>query len=242
VVSIPPGHGERTRILFVPDQVLVSALDPSFLQGRSIAIRGVETVADALGIVSSWRPHLVVFRNQLEADAAAHFCRALAADANAQGTKLLMVTEALQDVDFAELADAGADAHLISPVEPPQLLATISELLLLEQRRANRAPVHTRVHTEGFEHDADTLETSTSIAFDLGEDGMVVEATRHLGLGAPGRVSFSVPGSAERLILHARVRAAIDEVRLRYAIEFLELGTAQRALIRRYVESRRKAA
>jgi DNA-binding response OmpR family regulator len=242
VASIPPGQGERTRILFVPDQVLVSALDPSFLQGRSIAIRGVDSVAQALAVVTSWRPHLIVFRNQLEADAAAHFCRALAADVDARETKLLMVTEALQDVDFTELAEAGADAHLVSPVEPAQLLATISELLSLEQRRATRAPIHMRVHTEGFEHDADTIETSTSTAFDLGEDGMVIQSTRHLALGAPGRVHFSVPGASERLTLAARVRAAIDEVRLRYVIEFLQLSAAQRSQIRRYVDSRRKAA
>lgn len=241
MVSVPPGPGERIRVLFVPDEVLAAALGSGFLQRRSVAFRSAHTTAHALAIVASWRPQLVVFRNQLEAAAAANFCRAFAGETKGQGSKLLMITEALQDADFGELASAGADAHLVSPVEPPQLLATIAELLALDRRAGPRVRVDALLHTEGFdaEHASDAALGS---ALYVSEDGLVVESHRHLALDASGRLHFFLPGAPERLSITARVRASIDEIRLRYALEFTDLAPQHRAVIRRYVESQRLPA
>ena len=242
MVSVPPGPGERTRILFVPDEVLAAALGSSFLQRRSVAFRSAHTTAHALAIVASWRPQLVVFRNQLEPAAAAHFCRAFAADTSGQASKLLMITEALQDADFAELASLGADAHLVSPVEPAQLLATIAELLALDRRAGPRARVDSLVHTEGFDGEHASVDAALGSALYVNEDGMVIESNRHLALDACGRVHFFLPGVPDRLSVNARVRASIDEIRLRFAIEFTDLAPQHRAAIRRYVESQRLPA
>jgi CheY-like chemotaxis protein len=242
VVSVAPGSGDRTRILFVPDEVLAGALRSSFLQHRSVALRSVHNPSHALAVAASWRPQLVVFRSQLEAAAAAHFCRALIADAGTHGCKLLLITEALQDADFAELAAAGADAHLVSPVEPPQLLATIAELLALDRRAGPRVPVEALIHTEGFDADGASVDATLSSALCVSEDGMVLESSRHLALDARGRLHFFLPSAPERLSVQARVRAAIDEIRLRYAVEFADLAPQHRAAIRRYVELRRAAA
>jgi CheY-like chemotaxis protein len=242
VVSVPPVSGERTRILFVPDEVLTAALGSSFAQRRSVAFRSAQSAAQALAVVATWRPQLIVFRNQLEAAAAAQFCRALVSDGSAHGAKLLMITEALQDGDFGELASAGADAHLVSPVDPAQLHATIGELLTVKRRAGARVPIDALVHTEGFESDGGSVDAALGAALWLNEDGMVIEANRHLALDARGRLHFFLPGTAERLSVTARVRASIDEIRLRYALEFADLAPQHRAAIRRYVEARRVAA
>jgi DNA-binding response OmpR family regulator len=242
VVSVPPGHGERTRILFVPDEVMAAALGSGFLQRRSVAFRSAHSTAHALAIVSSWRPQLVVFRNQLEATAATHFCRAFAADAKSHGSKLLMITEALQDADFSELASAGADAHLVSPVDPPQLLATIAELLALDRSAAPRVRVDALLHTEGFDGESASVDAALGAALYVSEDTLVIESHRHLALDARGRLHFFLPGAPERLSVNARVRASIDEIRLRYVLELADLAPQHRAAIRRYVESQRVPA
>jgi CheY-like chemotaxis protein len=242
VVSVPPGPGERIRILFVPDEVVAAALGSGFLQRRSVAFRSAHSTAHALAIVASWRPQLVVFRNQLEAAAAAHFCRPFAADMKGHGGKLVMITEALQDADFGELASAGADAHLVSPVDPAQLLATIAELLALDQRSGPRVRIDALIHTEGFDEESSSVDGALGSALYISEDGLVIESSRHLALDARGRVHFFVPGAPERLSANARVRAAIDEIRLRYALEFSDLAPQYRAVIRRYVESQRVPA
>lgn len=226
----------------MPDEVLVTTLGGSFLQRRSVAIRSVDDAHHALAIVASWRPHLVVFRNQLEAAAAAQFCRTLVTDAAPHGTKLLMITETLHDSDFSDLATAGAHAHLVSPVEPAQLLATIAEMLGLDQRKAERVAVEALVHTEGFDPEGAAVDATLSSALCVSEEGMLIESSRHLALEARGRVQFFLPGAHERLSVEARVRAAIDEVRLHYALEFTDLAPQYRAAIRRYVESQREAA
>jgi hypothetical protein len=76
----------------------------------------------------------------------------------------------------------------------------------------------------------------------LSEDGMLLEANRQLGIGARGRLLFFLPGQAERLAIEARVRAAVDELRLLYVVEFIDLAPQHRTLIRRYVESQQEAA
>lgn len=240
MVLVSPAH-ERTRILLVPDEVL-AALDSRFLQRRNLTLRSALSPGHALALVASWRPQLVVFRNQLEAVAAAEFCRTLLAEAAPHGSKLLMITEALHDMDLGELLSIGADAHLVSPVESAQLLATISELLALERQAISRAALDALVHTEGFEPEGTSVDATLSSALQVSEDGMLIESNRQLALDARGRLHFFLPGVSERLSVQARVRAALDELRLRYALEFADLAPQHRAAIRGYVASRRAAA
>ena len=157
MVLVPAAHGERTRILFVPDEVLAAALDSRFLQRRNLTLRSALSPAHALAVLASWRPQLVVFRNQLQPAAAVGFCRTLRAEASAHPCKLLMITEALHDGDLGELAGAGADAHLFSPVEPAQMLATMAELLTSD-RHAARATLDALVHTEAIEYDGASVD------------------------------------------------------------------------------------
>lgn len=237
--SNAPVRQEPTRILFVPAELLAPELGHTFLDRDSLEVRTAAGYRDALRHAASWAPHLIVLRSEIEDHEAFEFCRAVHARLRKPTPKLLMLTERLHT---AAQPDVACDAHLVSPVGADQLLATIAELLDLALRRAGRAPLDVLVHTEGFADDATAVDASLSSGLNLSEDSMLIEAGRHLRIGARGSLQFFLPGITERMTVDARVRVAVDEVRLLYVVEFVDLAPQHRALIRRYVESQSVAA
>jgi hypothetical protein len=232
----PQAEG-RSRILFIPAELLRNTLgEPARLQGE-LETRCAASWAEALALCTHFRPHLIVLRSELGGVGSAAFCRA--ARAQAHGAKLLLITERLN----AEIeADVPCDAHLISPVAKDQLRRAIADLLAHDERSEARTPLDVLVHTEGFSADAVVVDATLSNGVRVSENGMLIEASRQLALDAQGQLLFFLPDLAERLSVTARVRTAVDELRLLYWLEFLDLAPQHRALIRRYVESHEEAA
>ncbi len=240
VSSDRPNSGERTRILVLPDGLLGPELGESFLDRRSLSLRSAGDVAEALAIAELWRPNLVVFSAELRAEVGSFFA-GLRGNGRREPPKLLMVTDRLHEHQ-ALVADAACDAHLVSPLDVDQLLSTIAELLGIERRSCERVPIDVLVHTEGFVGEGAAVDSGLASTLSLCEESILVEASRQLVLHARGRLQFFLPGSAERLSLEGIVRVSVDEVRLIYVIELVDLAPQHRALIRRYVESQREAA
>jgi hypothetical protein len=217
-------------------------LDPepgeSFLDRASLTLRSAPGLDEALVLAGGWSPHLIVLHGKPQTDEARMFC------ANVRALRpvprLLLVTEHLPG-DTHDPTEVPCDAHLVSPVAFEQLLSTIAELVDVRRRRHERVPLDVLVHTEGFAFDQ-AVDATLSTGVNLSEDGMLVEANRQLGIGARGRLLFFLPDQAERLSIEARVRAAVDELRLLYVMEFIDLPPQHRTLIRRYIESQREAA
>jgi DNA-binding response OmpR family regulator len=220
-------------MLVVPDDFLAAELGESFLDRGSFGVRVAATAEQALTIARLARPSLVVFRDAVPDMELAPFCRELR---KACSAKLLMLTEQIGDPALSH-AEELCDAHLISPVETSQLLATIAELLDVAQRRSRRVPLEVLVHTEGFVDANEAVDTTLANAINISEDGMRLEASRPFGLGSRGQVQFFLPDGTERLALDAVVRVAVDEVRLTYALEFVDLAPQHRTAIRGYVAS-----
>jgi hypothetical protein len=181
----------------------------------------------------------VVLRSRLGTTPVSMFCRSLKRDGQQQGPKIIMLTDHIGH-SMDDATEAAADAHLVSPVEQEQLLSTIAILLGVKQRRAQRVPLEVLVHTEGFVKDG-AVDSTLANAVSLSEDGMVIESNCHLGLGSQGQLQFFLPGFGERLALSGVIRLAVDEVRLLYAVEFVDLAPQHRTEIRRYLQSRAEA-
>jgi DNA-binding response OmpR family regulator len=239
VASESPASGERIRIriLIVPDGLLGAELGESFLDRQSLSVRTAKDTTQGLSMAELWRPHLIVFRSNPREDAERF--GVLKSIAGEPAPKLIMVTDRLQGTEAP--ADAACDAHLVSPLDVDQLLSTIAELIDLPRRRCERVPIDVLVHTEGFASGTEPDATLSS-ALAVSEEGMLLEASRQLSLGERGQVQFFLPGSAERLTLEGCVRVAVDEIRLIYVLEFVDLAPQHRAQIRRYVDSQREAA
>ena len=207
----------------------------SFLDRSSLEVRKVTDNAVALATVALWQPHLIVFRADPSGEEAWRFCHTLKTEP--RGTlmpKLLMVTDQVL-LAQQQAFETAYDAHLISPVDVEQLLYTMAEILNIPRRVRPRVPLDVLVHTEGFAEPGLTVDAMLANSLTVSEDGMLLEAGRQLSRGTRGRVQFFLPGSEERITLQATVHAAVDEVRLIYVMEFVDLQPQHRALIRRHV-------
>jgi DNA-binding response OmpR family regulator len=221
-------------LLLVPDDVLTGEMRESFLDRGSFTVRMASTAREALDMAGLWRPSLVLFKSDLGDISMPEFCRELRARCENTETKLLMLTDQIgADLQHTDRADY--DAHLISPVEPRQLLHTIATLLDVRQRRAPRASLEVLVRTEGFLESVSAEDDSLATSVNVSENGMLLEAKLLLKVGSRGRLYFYLPGSTERVSVSGVVRTVMDEVRLHYAVEFLDLAEHQREMVRQYV-------
>jgi CheY-like chemotaxis protein len=237
VISELPRADDLTRVLIAPTNLIRS--DGSFLKRKTISVHMVNDNAQALLAAERWLPHLIVFRADATGEEAWQFCRVLKLEARDPAPKLLMVTDQVL-LDRQQAFEAAYDAHLISPISEGQLLSTMAELLDIKERRMPRVPLDVLVHTEGFESGG-AVDVSLCNALAVSEESMMLEASRQLGVGTRGRLLFFLPGSEERLSLDSLVRVAVDEVRLIYVIEFVDLPPQHRTQIRRYVAAKKAA-
>jgi CheY-like chemotaxis protein len=234
-LAVPP-RLTGNRVLIVPDDLLSNELGGTLLDRQSLKVRAASTAREAIAINAAWQPSLIVMRSRVNGEPVNALCQTLLRGRQAGPPHLVLVTDSVGE-QMGEAADAMCDAHLVSPVELPQLLSTIAELLQLKARRSMRAPIDALVHTEGFAADKDApVDAGPGNALNVSEDGMLLESARPLAVGATGRLLFFLPGTSERLVLQGVVRMAVDEVRLWFAIELVDLAPQHRALIRRYVE------
>jgi DNA-binding response OmpR family regulator len=232
---------ELVRILFVPGDLLDSERAGTLLARSMLEVQEAASFAHAWVLAAQSPLALIVLRSKLGGESASEFCRRVRVEWGARAPKLLMITDLVDDLPSDD-ADLACDAHLVSPVRGPQLLSTIAELLDLQERRHARAPLDVLVHTEGFAHDDVAVDATLSTGITLSEEGMLIEASRQLGIGTRGCLQFFLPEQSIRLTVEARVRVAVNEMRLLYMIEFVDLAPQHRALIRRYIGSQREAA
>jgi CheY-like chemotaxis protein len=230
-VSQDPGV---RKILIVPDPLAIE-LGTSFLDRRSFAIRVASHAESAIGFAVTWCPNLILFSSQLPGLSAVEFCRQIRANEQLASVRLVMLTDQLTGAPLDDLIHAKCDAHLIQPVAEEDLLHTIGALLNVRVRRGRRVAVEllARVH-EGAPDAPGPIVLANILS--LGETGLLLEAERHLTIGAIDRVSFSLPSGGEPVCVSGLVLVA-DELQLRYAMEFVSNDDGVLEQIREFVTS-----
>lgn len=117
------------RILIADDEPAI-AVSLQFLFGNA----GYETQTardgvDALRMAGDFAPHLIVLDLMLPRLSGLEVCRALRADPQHAGTKVLMLTARGGTADFASGQAAGVHAYQVKPFSTKELLALVRRLL-----------------------------------------------------------------------------------------------------------------
>jgi CheY-like chemotaxis protein len=222
------------RILIVPPTLVQGELGSSFLDRAALRVRTAATGAEALGISRAWAPALIIIGSRLTDTTAAELATRIRREVDPD-IKLLMLTDLLESATADD--EVEPDGHLIEPVDPPDLLAAVAELLGVDARRSPRVAVRILARLAGvFEEPA--RESGLANLLSLSEKGALVEAPGQLRLGAEGTLQFVIPQSGVRLTLPIRPRVLIDEIRLHYGTEFVALDEESRGHLRALVAAR----
>jgi hypothetical protein len=146
---------------------------------------------------------------------AAEFCVRLG-ERMGEMPQLLMISRdgaALED----EALSAKVDAHLVSPVEPLELLDALMLLLEYGSDRRPRVAMSALVHLRGFAGPGPSGE-SMAMARELSERTLRVETTEPLPVDASGVVRLFLPGASLPLDLGAWVLLCLDPPRMHYLL------------------------
>jgi two-component system phosphate regulon response regulator PhoB len=119
-----------TRLLIVEDQPEIRMLIQMALEFENFEIHEAADGDAALALLPTLQPDLVLLdvlmpgsRNGLDV------CRAIKTDAGLRGTRVAMLSARSQPSDRQAGLAAGADAYLVKPFSPNELLRLIGKLL-----------------------------------------------------------------------------------------------------------------
>ncbi len=119
-----------TRLLIVEDQPEIRMLIQMALEFENFEMHEAPDGDAALALLPTLQPDLVLLdvlmpgsRNGLDV------CRAIKADAALAGTRVVMLSARSQPSDRQAGLAAGADAYLVKPFSPNELLRLIGKLL-----------------------------------------------------------------------------------------------------------------
>ncbi|RUT09705.1 hypothetical protein DSM106972_002000 [Dulcicalothrix desertica PCC 7102] len=128
----------QVTILYVDDNEANRYIVSRILQNANFTVVEAATGATGLKAVAEYQPALVILDVQLPDFSGFEVCRQIKANPETAFIPVLHLSATfVQSQDKAEGLDSGADAYLIQPVEPIELLATVRSLLRI--RRAEEA-------------------------------------------------------------------------------------------------------
>ncbi|PHM06284.1 hybrid sensor histidine kinase/response regulator, partial [Nostoc sp. 'Peltigera malacea cyanobiont' DB3992] len=128
----------RITILHVDDNEANRYVVNRILQNAGFSVVEAATGTTGLEAVANFQPDLVILDVQLPDISGFEVCRQIKANPETAFIPVLHLSASfVQSQDKAEGLDSGADAYLVQPVEPIELLATLRSLLRI--RRAEEA-------------------------------------------------------------------------------------------------------
>lgn len=118
------------KILIVDDQADLRKLIRLTLLGQGYELMEASDGEEAVRRTREWRPDLLIL-DVMMPGALDGFgvCEVLRADPALRGTLIMMVTARAQQSDLRQGESAGADAYLVKPFSPAELLGGVEFLL-----------------------------------------------------------------------------------------------------------------
>jgi CheY-like chemotaxis protein len=162
---------ERVAILNVDDYEPGRYARSQLLRSFGFEVREAKTGAEALSVVATQPPALVILDVNLPDISGFEVCRRLKESATTATLPVLQVTATYTGaMDKVLGLEGGADAYLTEPVEPPVLLATLHALL-----RMKRAEEAQRVSARQWQATFDALSDGVAL---LDIDGVIVRCNQ----------------------------------------------------------------
>jgi len=118
------------RILIVDDRTELRQLVRMTLEGGRYELYEAASGREAIECTRSLRPHLVILDVMMpgEIDGLAA-CTAIKSDPDLDGVRVVLLTARGQQRDLERGLAAGADAYVVKPFSPAELLDRVEELL-----------------------------------------------------------------------------------------------------------------
>jgi DNA-binding response OmpR family regulator len=221
--------------IIIAERILSSLNSADSLIGRGgITVFPARSSEEILSLHREQKADLIITELSLPMMGGAKLCTSIRSDEATKEVSIIMAYEGTEQ-PLPLCRTTGANAMVEQPIEPAQLYARVSELLIVPPRKAMRVPL--RITVTGRTSDASFSALSENISI----SGMLLETAFRLQPNDRLLCSFLL-GHNEVKVEARVVRADVSiPGRLRYGIKFLNIDTKTLIIIEQFTGARRKS-
>ncbi|HET9254836.1 MAG TPA: fused response regulator/phosphatase [Pseudonocardiaceae bacterium] len=198
-----PAEEERATILVVDDTTASRYISGSWLRRRGHRVIEAGTGAEALAILAATEVDLVLLDVGLPDMSGFDVCQRIKNDPALAQPVIHLSATAIRGADRAQGLTRGADAYLTEPVEPDELLATVTSLLRYYRARA------------AAERLADQLTKLSTVTLAMNSATSITELTSAIAAGTAsvlGAPAVALVGEPDGTLRRALVADPLDNV------------------------------
>ncbi len=138
------------RILIADDDPLGTELLEAYLGESEYDLRTAGDGEQALQLVASWKPDLILLDVMMPRISGFEVCKSLRSDPATRDISILMITALDQPSDMDRAVEAGTDDFISKPINKTELLLRVRSLLRSRQNQLGLD--RTLAYIEGVEH------------------------------------------------------------------------------------------
>jgi two-component system, cell cycle response regulator len=187
------------KILLVDDVKMLREIQKGLLSSSPVQVLTAGDGREALAIIRTELPNLVVMDNHMPNMDGVTCCREIKADPLLRHIPVIMVTNAVKPLECEEYTAAGVDDWLSKPIDGKLFLSTLRRHLPTIDRRGTRVPLCAAVTVR----DNDGVHAGRSQNIRL--NGILITSGFHPSPGTEVRFEFVLPGSAAPTQVRGRV-------------------------------------
>lgn len=230
------------KVLLVDDTKLFLELEKNFLRLSPVQILTASSGEEALEVMRKERPDLVFLDVHMPGMGGIACCGQIKSDPSLRSTPVVMVTSSgrLEDVELCRVA--GCDGYVTKPIDRREFLDKARVHLKSVDRRETRIPFKAPIN---FQVDGQSL---SGMSADLSCGGIYVACGNGLKEKQEIRLEIALAGPGDPPV-RARGIVAWDNGQERrrkpslpagFGVEFVDMKEGDSALLRSFIEHRRK--
>lgn len=238
----------RRKVLLADDSDSFLELEGSFFESEEVDILTARSGDEALRVIRSERPDLVLIDESMPGLLGHEVCGAVKGDAALRDIPVVIVTAATGPEALDACMASGCDGYLGKPVDRGSVRAIADRFLDTRGRR----PMRMLVRISHAELDIDmTPDFFFGYTVDISDGGMLVETPEAVKAAEALDLQFFLPSSSQKVATRGRVVRVTERPAEASAppssgrdvgIEFVSTTSADRDLIRDFLTRRDRTA
>lgn len=219
------------KILLASASKAFLARNRDLLARKDIRLETTHSGAEAIRLHKEQQFDLILSELRLEDIGGDSLCSLVRSEESSTKVAVILICHDNPD-EHARVGQSGADAKIIRPVQPDQIIDAVGSLLGMQIGRVKRALFTVRVLSKKGE-----VEFSC-VSIDISVSGIFLETEYSLDLGDRIVCQFTLPGASQIVVEGDVVRSVKTlESTYKYGVQFVGLPFASRKEIERYVAS-----
>lgn len=227
------------KVLIVDDSKLTVNFERDALSRADCDIRVASTGKEALDLVSTFRPDMVILDLYMPVMSGDECCRAIKSDPSSKHITVVMTTSVDREEDRERCLAAGCDDFLAKPFSEVDLLKAAERSSNIIVREFVRLPMFLDVYfgVEG--------KVYKGYMHDLSEGGALIDSEAIPHDATTLDLSFKLPGQTQTFEIEAEVVRVVDkklelnrDVAVGFGVRFIKLPEDAKSAINSYVEKK----